>query len=475
MRPARHGRRHVKVNVRGKFRKAKRGDRSSGRKYGKIHSPTNKIDVSPTYFRHERLNYKEQSIRVIEILPDLSPDGFIQCEVRHATTADKYTCLSYTWGVSIRYPFAIRINRRLFAVRRNLWDFLQVARTKYHSKPLWIGAICIDQENNEEKNHQVQQMGQIFSKAVEVLAWLGNHPKTAEFLSLIGQIPGPRLSWESFKDEGNTVPDDLLYFFERNYYWRRAWITQELVLARRVAILSGREELNFNMLPRKMRIHGTLQGAELKGKSLVHLLRLLDDRDCKCKRDQIFSLLALCNENIQVDYGIPDEHVLWQTLKSCQESLCFCTVSLVANALEIKLLDIAIQISTKTQLQRSYIARQYCVRCREMLPYAWWINSGYLFCLSSVCEGIRRHLFFHAYRHQQGTFYPYIDDEHGHYLEDYESMGIFVGSGVRLAERFESDSCNLQFVDLRTLVSVCRGDYGFKSLPHRKRLWFDDG
>jgi hypothetical protein len=48
-------------------------------------------------FQHERLDLKEASIRLIEVLP-LDPSGLVHCRIRHATTEDRYTCLSYVWG-----------------------------------------------------------------------------------------------------------------------------------------------------------------------------------------------------------------------------------------------------------------------------------------------------------------------------------------------------------------------------------------
>jgi FAD/FMN-containing dehydrogenase len=45
---------------------------------------------------------------------------------------------------------------------------------RYHEKDrvLWIDALCIDQNNNEERGEQVQQMGSIYSKAERVIIWL---------------------------------------------------------------------------------------------------------------------------------------------------------------------------------------------------------------------------------------------------------------------------------------------------------------
>jgi hypothetical protein len=53
-------------------------------------------DVSETFI-HTPLNRTVQSIIVVQILPDLSPDGLIQCLVTNTTIEADYTCLSYLW------------------------------------------------------------------------------------------------------------------------------------------------------------------------------------------------------------------------------------------------------------------------------------------------------------------------------------------------------------------------------------------
>jgi hypothetical protein len=42
---------------------------------------------------------------------------------------------------------------------------------------LWVDALCINQEDTTERNHQVMQMGAIYEKAKRVVVWLGR-PKT---------------------------------------------------------------------------------------------------------------------------------------------------------------------------------------------------------------------------------------------------------------------------------------------------------
>jgi hypothetical protein len=59
----------------------------------------------------------------------------------------------------------------------------------YQSKYFSIDAICIDQQNVKERNHQVQQMSAIYSTATEVIAWLGHYPEV---------IPTPHFSGHYF-------------------------------------------------------------------------------------------------------------------------------------------------------------------------------------------------------------------------------------------------------------------------------------
>jgi hypothetical protein len=81
-------------------------------------------------FHHTELDYETSSIRVLTVLPALSPDGLIQCTVVHTNINDRYMCLSYTWGQTgtWRDGSGILINSRSYSVRKNLLDFLQVRR-----------------------------------------------------------------------------------------------------------------------------------------------------------------------------------------------------------------------------------------------------------------------------------------------------------------------------------------------------------
>lgn len=73
-----------------------------------------------------------------------------------------YIALSYTWGPSEPTHDFIGI-----AVRENLWLFLEQMKLSKQKQWLWIDAICIDQSNVAERNHQVQMMRSIYSQVRE--------------------------------------------------------------------------------------------------------------------------------------------------------------------------------------------------------------------------------------------------------------------------------------------------------------------
>jgi hypothetical protein len=110
------------------------------------------------------LDSSHRCIRLLEILHG-APEALISCRIRSypLTTCPPYAALSYTWG-SPEDSHKILCNGHPFAVRINLRSFLQEMRTQKRWKHYWIDAICIDQSNVSERNHQVQMMREVYSQ-----------------------------------------------------------------------------------------------------------------------------------------------------------------------------------------------------------------------------------------------------------------------------------------------------------------------
>lgn len=65
-----------------------------------------------------------------------------------------YKAISYTWGAlaSPRYP--ILINDVTIMVTQNLYEALELLQTLPRIPTLWIDAVCINQEDDDEKRMQ---------------------------------------------------------------------------------------------------------------------------------------------------------------------------------------------------------------------------------------------------------------------------------------------------------------------------------
>jgi hypothetical protein len=130
-----------------------------------------------------------------------------------------------------------------FFVRNNLWLALRQLRLKFHLRVLWIDAICIDQWNPDERNHQVALMGMIYNRAWQAIVWLGCSDEVRE------------KAFDTLKPNewaGLFHPsDDSIMIIEGNRklkavypllaqeYWKRLWIIQEFLMARDFLIQCG--------------------------------------------------------------------------------------------------------------------------------------------------------------------------------------------------------------------------------------------
>ncbi|VTT67571.1 unnamed protein product [Fusarium fujikuroi] len=171
-----------------------------------------------------------------------------------------YEALSYAWGSS-EDKATIRINRTLIQVTQNLKEALTYLRHESKPRSLWIDAICINQSDVDERNSQVRLMGSIYSSASCVISWLGlkDDPidyvqqikkarslielvrscSTEELFSHLLDSPSKEYLEEVFEDGLYSLQ---LVIGERKYrppYWRRAWIIQEVSLARVWKLQSG--------------------------------------------------------------------------------------------------------------------------------------------------------------------------------------------------------------------------------------------
>ena len=154
------------------------------------------------HFRYTPIDPAQKEFRLLHLTPrctttsedDTSlqqPNRPISCilEKTSLRASPKYSALSYRWGGTGRQ---ILVNDKPFTVTDKLEIALQHLQKNSEPLTLWVDAICINQQDTEEKMQQVQQMTDIYRNASQVLIWLGpaadGSDQVIDSLQLISQV-----------------------------------------------------------------------------------------------------------------------------------------------------------------------------------------------------------------------------------------------------------------------------------------------
>lgn len=102
---------------------------------------------------------------------------------------------------------------------------------------LWIDAICIDQANTQETNHQMSRMADVYRRAEYVCIWLGQRSDDSDvaldFIRGAGDLFATSASTQSEPDWR------AFYAFISRPWFRHRWAIQAIALARRATLICG--------------------------------------------------------------------------------------------------------------------------------------------------------------------------------------------------------------------------------------------
>lgn len=247
-------------------------------------------------------------IRLVKLMPGTWDDA-ISCSL-DVVSFDKgptYEALSYVWGdPEKRKP--IQLDDQSFEATANLWMALRRLRYPDAHRILWIDAICINQNDNDEKSRQVAMMDKIYSRCTKAVLWLGEEQGATkegststttsklacELLATLGrdkhfdELPcfsfnnGQRLEISSEYTDSFQALEHLL----NAPWWTRIWVVQEMVLPKKVQFLYASEEFSYETL-----------------RSVVHVLDTHATTCCKPRRMELkgaaFDPLMVFQEQVE--------------------------------------------------------------------------------------------------------------------------------------------------------------------------------
>jgi hypothetical protein len=223
----------------------------------------------------------KQPIRLLTLHPGKCDQPVVFSLKEHSlTSCPPYEALSYIWG-SVDHLVVIKSDGgEIFHARRNLANALVRLRYPDKTRALWTDAICINQEDDDEKGKQVANMHNIYRQASLVIVWLGeagnasdkafkwiaDEPKRArhfydeflrvhrahpDFLQRVqrgeGAAPGVEQLILSMRRLATLeeVVKPMVALLDREYY-TRVWVIQEIFFAGHIQVQCGADSSDWD-------------------------------------------------------------------------------------------------------------------------------------------------------------------------------------------------------------------------------------
>jgi len=282
----------------------------------------------------------QRQIRLLELLPGTKQDD-ITCNILLVSLNESpsYEALSYCWGDATEMtPIEIK-DGGTFEVRTNLRSALFHLRREDGQRRLWIDAICINQDDLEERAQQVSIMRDIYKGARRTVVWLGDADKDSDaaFSTCRTLVNYAR---ESMKWEGASAVieglknDTSIEGLVDRPWWSRVWVVQEVALATDVLLVCGSQEMDwttfclaietglshevwevmlFGIMDtdcfkkyKSMRTITRAIPADTPGDRLLELLIHLREHEATDERDKVFSVLGLLDTSLEELGVLPD-------------------------------------------------------------------------------------------------------------------------------------------------------------------------
>jgi len=282
----------------------------------------------------------------------------IKCNlvVEDTKSESSYEAISYVWG-DPNNRTSITCDGKSMSITVSLWTALQRFRLPDEPRRLWADAVCIDQQNLEERGQQVAMMGTIYQRAENVLIWLGpdEEGEAEECLNLIDATANevsnaiklygswaaiPQLSVDGVHGWENLPWASLDRMLQLPWF-SRLWVIQEVLLATSALVHYGDVEFPWwylqwtvvfvlQKLP-KLLTHFRLSTSPVLGICIIDSMSTREDglqnsRDRITKllnvlyigqyfeasdsRDHFYALMGLANARLEVDTLVPTDYSL---------------------------------------------------------------------------------------------------------------------------------------------------------------------
>ncbi|KAE9363399.1 HET-domain-containing protein, partial [Stipitochalara longipes BDJ] len=318
-------------------------------------------------YQYLPLDEEAREIRLLSLLPGpfSSPIRVIlETTAFSPDTPPHFEALSYAWGTA-ENPIDIFVGSSGYytlPVTQNLAEALPYLRLEDRPRTLWIDAICVNQSDMAERTSQVKRMGDIYSKAIRVVVWLGLASEDSsmafdvfDFICSKITVDWQTYSLQPISADTCWVDSDVPLSMDEaqsnsvsnllNRPWfKRLWVWQEIHLSPGdTIVMCGDETIRWSSVCQtvfylhtmplsvtnqdlKTRIISIWQLCDRQDRGYVPFTVLLyDTAYCECSdpRDRIFALLSLLHPSERV-FGIEADYS--KTVLEVYKNATLCTI-----------------------------------------------------------------------------------------------------------------------------------------------------
>ncbi|QRD91843.1 heterokaryon incompatibility protein-domain-containing protein [Aspergillus flavus] len=179
--------------------------------------------ISHTHRSHTMPRYKYSPlptgsciIRVLVLLPDTHDTSSINCQLINYSLPLTGSC------------------------------YLPYEALSYLSRMLGVDAVCINQQDNQEKGYQIRLMPTIYCKASYVIVWLGKAADHSDRALDTIRLAAKNTSsgCESTTPWGKETNTTAVLMLLQRPWFRRVWVLQEISAAQSILVMCGYFKIN---------------------------------------------------------------------------------------------------------------------------------------------------------------------------------------------------------------------------------------
>ncbi|KAI9155035.1 Heterokaryon incompatibility protein [Paramyrothecium foliicola] len=276
-----------------------------------------------TPYRYRPLAADAQT-RIIELQPSGGDaDAPLRCNICdidvESLSSTSYEAVSYTWEDQLPANRLIVDDAFMLLITPNLRDGLVRLRDPHVVRTLWVDAVCIDQNDAEDKARQIPFMYRIYRMASRVVVWLGEHKFAESTLRILDRFA--RYELDISVEFPQVITSQLIELAALPWF-ERLWVVQEVCANADVILKCGSVAVPFVRIAtlfyqqwreeselwfRTTTSHTALLMAALwldtHGfskrkilKSVLELFVVLKDKKCKDDRDRIYAIAGMGND-----------------------------------------------------------------------------------------------------------------------------------------------------------------------------------